>query len=182
VPAEQRLLRANGRLQRTVNARLRAQRAEQRQKAHRTVNRTCPVHHRTVRWSHSSDLRRSNPNGLVTWLAHQTVRCAMRQKPSPTAILVVGGYKYPPTTTLQDIQAFTTLHSIQEQYTTLQDINQSLRPNQSPQFNSRFLGLVRRSDCVLLLFLLLGWLSSPPISSSITLVIKARDTKLWWSL
>jgi hypothetical protein len=36
------------------------------------------------------------------------------------------GYKYPPTTTLQDIEAFTTSHSIQEQYTTLQDTNQSL--------------------------------------------------------
>jgi hypothetical protein len=48
------------------------------------------------------------------------------------------GYKYPPTTTLQDIEAFTTSHSIQEQYTTLQDTNQSLRLNQSPQFNSSF--------------------------------------------
>jgi hypothetical protein len=35
------------------------------------------------------------------------------------------GYKYPPTTTLQGIQAFTTPHSIQGQYTTLQDTNQS---------------------------------------------------------
>jgi hypothetical protein len=42
------------------------------------------------------------------------------------------GYKYPPTTTLQGIQAFTTPHLIQEQYTTLQDTNQSLRSNQSP--------------------------------------------------
>jgi hypothetical protein len=32
------------------------------------------------------------------------------------------GYKYPLTTTLQGIQAFTTPHSIQEQYTTLQDL------------------------------------------------------------
>jgi hypothetical protein len=48
------------------------------------------------------------------------------------------GYKYPPTTTLQGTQAFTTPHSIQEQYTTLQDTNQSLRSNQSPQFNSSF--------------------------------------------
>jgi hypothetical protein len=48
------------------------------------------------------------------------------------------GYKYPPTTTLQGTQAFTTPHSIQEQYTILQDTNQSLRSNQSPQFNSSF--------------------------------------------
>jgi hypothetical protein len=34
-----------------VNSELQcAQKSEQVQKAHRTVNRTCPVHHRTVRW------------------------------------------------------------------------------------------------------------------------------------
>jgi hypothetical protein len=42
-PAEQRLLRANGRLQRAVNALQCAQKSEQSQKAHRTVYRTCPV-------------------------------------------------------------------------------------------------------------------------------------------
>jgi hypothetical protein len=73
VPAEQRLLRANGRLQQALNARLRAQRSEQHQKAHRTFYRTCPVHHRTVRWPRSQKLQRSNPNGRVTWLAHRTV-------------------------------------------------------------------------------------------------------------
>jgi hypothetical protein len=68
-----------------------------RQKAHRTVYRTCPVHHQTVRWPHKSELQRSNPNGWVTWLAHRTmsggartVRCAHRQMPSPMGILVVG--------------------------------------------------------------------------------------------
>jgi hypothetical protein len=44
-----------------------------RQKAHRTLNSDCPVHHRTVRWPMLSELQRSNPNGWVTWLAHQTV-------------------------------------------------------------------------------------------------------------
>jgi hypothetical protein len=48
------------------------------------------------------------------------------------------GYKYPNHPHLQGIQAFTSSHSIQEQYTTLQDTNQSLRSNQSPQFNSSF--------------------------------------------
>jgi hypothetical protein len=61
-----------------------------RQKAHRTVNRTCPVHHWTVWWPHLSELQRSNPNGWVTWLAHRTVRCAIRQQPLPTTTLVVG--------------------------------------------------------------------------------------------
>jgi hypothetical protein len=64
--------------------------SEQHQKAHQTVNSNCPVHHRTVRWPHLSELQRLNPNGWVTWLAHRTVWCAHRQIASPTAILVVG--------------------------------------------------------------------------------------------
>jgi hypothetical protein len=43
------------------------------QTAHRTVYRTCLVHHRTVRWPRRQKLQRSNPNGRVTWLAHRTV-------------------------------------------------------------------------------------------------------------
>jgi hypothetical protein len=85
---------ANGRLEKcTVNSEqcgLRAQSQNRRQKAHRTVNRTGSVHHRTVRWPHMLELQRSDPNGWVTWLAHRTVRCALRQQPSPTATLVVG--------------------------------------------------------------------------------------------
>jgi hypothetical protein len=72
-PAEQRLLRANGRLQRAVNALQCVQKSEQRQKAHRTVYKTCPVHHRTVRWPRCQKLQRSESNGRVTWLAHRTV-------------------------------------------------------------------------------------------------------------
>jgi hypothetical protein len=75
--------------------RLHAQSQSRRQKAHRTVNRTCLVHHRTVRWPSCQKLQRSEPNGLVTWLAHQTVRCAIRQKPSPTVLLVVGAINTP---------------------------------------------------------------------------------------
>jgi hypothetical protein len=41
--------------------------------AHQTVYRTCLVRHRTARQAHKSELQRSEPNGLVTWLAHQTV-------------------------------------------------------------------------------------------------------------
>jgi hypothetical protein len=48
-------------------------RAEHARVAHRTVYRTCLVHHRTARWAHKSELQRSEPNGLVTWLAHRTV-------------------------------------------------------------------------------------------------------------
>jgi hypothetical protein len=73
VPAEQRLLRANGRLQRALNALQCAQKSDTRQKAHWTIYRTCPMHHRTVRWPRRQKLQRSNPNGRVTWLAHRTV-------------------------------------------------------------------------------------------------------------
>jgi hypothetical protein len=75
---------------------------------------------------------RPNPNGWVTWLAHRTVSggapdCPMRPSTAaiPTVVLVVEGYKYPPPTSTPTIQAFNTLHSIQEQSATLQDTNQS---------------------------------------------------------
>jgi hypothetical protein len=86
-----------------------------------------------------------NPNGWVTWLAHRTVWCVHRQQPNPNGCLVIEGYKYPSTTSTPTIQAFSTPHSIQEQIATLQDTNQSHRSNQSPQFNSSALGLVRGS-------------------------------------
>jgi hypothetical protein len=79
------------------NARLRAQRAEHAQQAHRTVYRTCPVHHRTAQRPHKSELQRSNPNSWLTWLAHRTVRCAMRQQTSNGHILVVGAINTPTT-------------------------------------------------------------------------------------
>jgi hypothetical protein len=89
----------NGRVQRSANNAtvhgLRAQKSEQAQMAHRTVNRTCPVHHRTVRWPTCQKLQRSNPNNWVTWLAHETIPCARRQTASPTAILVVGDINTP---------------------------------------------------------------------------------------
>jgi hypothetical protein len=59
------------------------------------VNSDCSVHHRTVRWPHMSELQRSNPNGWVTWLAHRTVWCAIRQQPSQTTTLVVGAINTP---------------------------------------------------------------------------------------
>jgi hypothetical protein len=76
----------------------RTQSQSRRQKAHRTVNSDCPVHHQTVQWFDLSELQRSNPNGWVTWLAHRIVsgvRCAHRQTTSPTTILVVGAINTP---------------------------------------------------------------------------------------
>jgi hypothetical protein len=72
-PAEQRLLRPQ-RSTATHLMRASARRgAEHARVAHQTVYRTCPVHHRTARRAHMSELQRSEPNGLVTWLAHRTV-------------------------------------------------------------------------------------------------------------
>jgi hypothetical protein len=87
------------------NARLRAQRTEHAQLAHRTIYRTCPVYHRTAQRPHKSELQWSNPNGWLTWLAHRTVRCAMRQQPSNDHILVVGAINTP-----------TTLHSMASKF------------------------------------------------------------------
>jgi hypothetical protein len=87
----------------TVNSVHCARRSQRRrQKVHRTVNNDCPVHHRTVRWPHLSELQRSEPNGLVMWLAHRTVSggtpdCLVRHT---TVAFTNGhfggwGYKYP---------------------------------------------------------------------------------------
>jgi hypothetical protein len=106
VPAEQRLLQRQRSSATALNALQCAPESEQRQKAHRTVYRTCPVHHRTVRW-------RSNPNGRVTWLAHRTVSGGAPDCPVchatdslPTATFGGWGYKYPNHPTIHGIQVF----------------------------------------------------------------------------
>jgi hypothetical protein len=81
VPAEQRLLPRQRSPATAFNACQSAQKSGTREKAHRTVYRTCPMHHRTVRWSRRLQFQRSESNGSLTWLAHRTVRCAMRLQP-----------------------------------------------------------------------------------------------------
>jgi hypothetical protein len=73
VPAEQQLLHAQWSTATTFNALQCAPESEHAQLAHRIVYRTCLVHHRTAQRPHKSELQRSNPNGLLTWLAHRTV-------------------------------------------------------------------------------------------------------------
>jgi hypothetical protein len=110
------------------------------------VNSTCPVHHRTVRWPHLSELQRSNPNGWVTWLAHRTVRCAHRQTSSPTTILVGGAINTPNHHTSRH-PSFQPTHSIQELVHSIQDtirLNQSLSKS---QFYSKQLVTRRESFC-----------------------------------
>jgi hypothetical protein len=102
VPVEQRLLAltvACKGIVKCYSARLRAQKSEQAQKAHRTVNRTCPVHHRTVRWPRCQKLQRSEPNGLVTWLAHRTLSdgapdCPVRHMTEALTNGSFGGWGY----------------------------------------------------------------------------------------
>jgi hypothetical protein len=98
VPAEQRLLQRQRSPAEAFNARQSAQKSGTRETAHRTVYSTCPVHHRTARRPHQSELQRSNPNGRVTWLAHQTlsgapVDSSLHQRSS----LVVGAINTPTT-------------------------------------------------------------------------------------
>jgi hypothetical protein len=100
-----------------LNARLRAQRTEDAQLAQRTVYRTCPVHHWTAQRPHKSELQRSNPNGLLTWLAHRTVSggapdCPVRHATAvfQRPFLVVGAINTPNHPTFNGIQVSTLLH------------------------------------------------------------------------
>jgi hypothetical protein len=91
-----------------------AQSQSRRQKAHRTVNSDCPVHHRTVWWPRLSELQRSNPNGWVTWLAHRTMSGApIDSSPTPTVGLVVGAINTPNHHHFK-ASKFLALYSIQE--------------------------------------------------------------------
>jgi hypothetical protein len=118
-----------------------AQSQSRRQKAHRTVNSDCPVHHRTVRWSQLSELQWSNPNGWVTWLAHRTVSGAPIDRQPPQRHFGGWGYKYPPTTTLQGIQVLS--HCIQYKSSRLHSKTQIKRSNplQVPNSFQRLSGL-----------------------------------------
>jgi hypothetical protein len=87
--------------------------SEHAQKGHRTVYRTCPVHHRIAQRPHQSELQRSKPNGRLTWLAHRTVSggapdCPIRHATDslPTATFGGWGYKYPNHPTIHCIQVF----------------------------------------------------------------------------
>jgi hypothetical protein len=106
----------------TLNALQYAQKSEQRQKVHRTVNNDCPVHHRTVRWPSCQKLQQSEPNGRVTWLAHRTVSdgapdCPVRHATAASTNGSFGGwgYKYPQPPTIHCIQVFN-IHTSYKSY------------------------------------------------------------------
>ena len=113
MPAEQRLLRAQWSTATAFNALQCAPESEHAQLAHRTVYRTCPVHHRTAQRPHQSELQRSEPNGRLTWLAHRTVSngapdCPVRHATDSLPTITFGGwgYKYPNHPTIHCIQVF----------------------------------------------------------------------------
>jgi hypothetical protein len=96
VPAEQQLLQHQRSAATALNALQCAQRSGTRQKAHRTVYRTYPMHHRTVRWPRRQKLQRSESNGWVTWQAHRTLSGAPCDSSlHQTASLVVGAINTP---------------------------------------------------------------------------------------
>jgi hypothetical protein len=133
-----------------------------------------------------------NPNGCadvartgqctvtVRWRTGLPVRPS--PAPSPTAMEVVGGYKYPPTTSFTPIQAFLSSHSLQEQKPNTPRHNQRNQSTQSPKINSSALGLVRGS---LVFFVsLVTWfgLFLFPSISQVTCNRSKRHLSMWWSL
>jgi hypothetical protein len=108
-----------------------------RQKANRTVNSDCLVHHRTIWWPTCQKLQRSEPNGLVTWLAHRIVSggapdCPVRHTTAASTNGQFGGwgYKYPQPPTLQCIQVFS--HQTSYKSSRLHSKTQSKRSNPLP--------------------------------------------------
>jgi hypothetical protein len=71
------------------------------------------VHHQTAQRPHKSELQRSNPNGLLTWLAHRTVSGAPCDSSLPTTIFGGWGYKYPNHPTFNGSK-FSTFNTLQE--------------------------------------------------------------------
>jgi hypothetical protein len=86
---------------------MRAQRAQKSGapiRAHRIVNSSCPVRHRTSRRAQKSELQRSESNGSDDVAGapdmsdvHRTVRCAIEQTSSQRPLLVVGAINTPTT-------------------------------------------------------------------------------------
>jgi hypothetical protein len=151
--------------------------------AHRTVNSDYPVHHRTVRWPHMSELQWSEPNGLVTWLAHRTVSggapdCPVHHTTEAHTYGHFGGwgYKYPPTTTLQCIQVFS--HQTSYKSSRFQDTNKEIKSSPKSRFTPNKLVTRERLLCSFELLRLDCFSSSFFLVPKI-IVIKARDTKLW---
>jgi hypothetical protein len=147
--------------------------------AHRTAYRACPVHHRTARRAHKSELQRSNPNGLLTWLAHRTVSGGAPDRPvrHVTAhfqrpFLVVGAINTPTTPTFMaskfsTFQLLTIALAFNSRHTKV--IKSSPIPHKALVISESDLLCsfeLLRLDCFLLSFFL----------ANNSIVIEARDT------
>jgi hypothetical protein len=111
VPAGQRLFRRQRLPATHLMHALRAQKSGVPILAHRTLNSTCPVRHRTSRRSQKSELQRSESNGIGDVArapdmsgVHRTVRCAIDRQPPPMVKFGGWGYKYPNHPTIHCIQ------------------------------------------------------------------------------
>jgi hypothetical protein len=141
--------------------------------AHRTVYRTCPVRHRTARRAHKLELQRSEPNSLVTWLAHRTVSGAPCDSSlHQTANLVVGVINIPNHPTFKSSK-FSNFQLLTRAKHSIQDTPKWSNPLPTPHK-----ALVIRERDLLCSFELLRldcFLSHSFLTSN-SLVIEARDT------
>jgi hypothetical protein len=142
----------NGRLQKPLTQMNSEEQCAQSQstesEAHRTMNRTCPVWHRTVRCHKKTTAPTVDCSQTLTvgWrggapdseqdLSGGAPYCPVH--PSPAAFsndfLVVEGYKYPLTTTTPSIKVFWSSHSIQELVHLILDRIQKIKASPSPKF------------------------------------------------
>jgi hypothetical protein len=125
----------------------------------------------------SNDRLLQNPNGWVTW--RRTGQCPVRPSPTafPNGLLVVEGYKYPPTTTTPSIQVFWDFHPIQELVHSFLDTNQKIKASLSPQNHSNHLVTWESvCSCSLCSCCLDHFLPSFLILVPKWIIIKARDT------
>jgi hypothetical protein len=84
-----------------------------------------------------------NPNGRLTWHSPDSEQWSVRCTTRLSGVSIDNndwnsgwGYKYPPTTTIQAIQAFQLPHSILEQKNRLQDTIKASNPLQVPKIKS----------------------------------------------
>jgi hypothetical protein len=183
----------NGRLQKlSVNATARGQRAQiqsRRQKAHRTVNSDCSVHHWTVQWPQLSELQRSNPNGWVTWLVHHTVSdgapdCPVRPLTDslPNDHFGGWGYKYPQPPHFKASKFSAIAFNTRALDFTLRHKTKDQILSKSQSHSKDLVACVRERHLCSFEFLSLGSLFFFLHSCSQATCNQARDTKLWWSL
>jgi hypothetical protein len=140
------------------------------------------VHHLTVRWPRRQKLQWSNPNGRVTWLAHRTVSGAPCDSSlHQMASLVVGAINtlnHPPfiASKFSDFLHLTRAIAFNTRHTKEIKFSPKSKDHSNQIVTSERVTCVHLSSCAWIAFLL------PLFLVLNSLVIKTRDTKLWWSL